>query len=52
MSVTKRIFTVIAVILVLILAFAVFALKSGLFTGEARDYVTSFIHKNTGRTFA
>ena len=49
MSVTKRIFTVIAVILVLILAFAVFALKSGLFTGEARDYVTSFIHKNTGK---
>ncbi|MGD0565739.1 MAG: hypothetical protein ABSA34_00215, partial [Candidatus Goldiibacteriota bacterium] len=49
MNIVKRIFTVISVIAVLLLAFAVFALKSGFFTVDARDYVISFIHKNTGK---
>jgi autotransporter translocation and assembly factor TamB len=49
MKIFKRILVVTSVIAALLLAFAVFALKSGVFTAEARDYVISFIHKNTGK---
>jgi autotransporter translocation and assembly factor TamB len=49
MNILKRTFTVILTILLVLSVFAVFALKSGFFTVDARDYVVSLIKKSIGK---
>jgi autotransporter translocation and assembly factor TamB len=49
MKIIKSILTVILTLALVFAAFAAFALKSGFFTVDARDYVTSFVKKTIGK---
>jgi autotransporter translocation and assembly factor TamB len=49
MEIFKRVLIILLILLLVLAGFAVFALKSGFFTVDARDYVISLIKKNTGK---
>src|ERR1035437_7434511 len=49
MDIIKRILVIILILFLVIAGFALFALKSGFFTVDARDYVISLIKKDTGK---
>ncbi|MEI7542951.1 MAG: hypothetical protein WCJ94_06845, partial [bacterium] len=49
MSTLKKIMLILLVLIIVLTGLAVFALKSGIFTAKARNYVISLIKKNTGK---
>ena len=49
MAIFKRILIILSILFLVLAGFAVFALKSGFFTVDARDYVISLIKQNTGK---